>query len=116
MYCAFAVLEASVVSCSAPELAGAVASATKFTAPPGRVSAVDQPCVFAGVTTTVSAAAATPTATARLTAAMHSAIRLLIHPLLVHASPKDANSHHYTMQSGACIPAGYPAHRPFPPP
>ena len=52
MYCAFAAVVASVVSCRAAP-PGAVASVTKFTLPPGRVSAVDQPCVWAGVTTTV---------------------------------------------------------------
>src|SRR4051794_26010488 len=57
MYCAFAAVVASVVSCSAPLPAGAVASVTKFTAPPGRVSAVDQPCVLVGLTTTVAAVA-----------------------------------------------------------
>ena len=36
----------------------ALASAMMATAPPGRVSAVDQPCGFAGVTTTVDAAVA----------------------------------------------------------
>src|SRR3954469_18161345 len=64
MYCAFAVVVASVVYCNAPAPAGAVASTTKFTAPPGLVSSVVQPCVFVGVTTTVLAALAPATASA----------------------------------------------------
>src|SRR3954453_3601654 len=64
MYCAFAVVVRSVVNCSAPAPAGAVESTTKFTAPPGLVSSVVQPCVFVGVTTTVLAALAPATASA----------------------------------------------------
>src|SRR4051794_31293135 len=63
MYCAFAAFVLSVVSCSAPAPAGAVASVTKLTAPPGRVSAVVQPCGLLWRTTTGLAAAATPIAT-----------------------------------------------------
>src|SRR3954451_9992933 len=63
MYCAFDVVVASVVNRSAPAPAGAVASVAKLTAPPGRVSSVDQPWVLVGVTTMVVAAAATPIAT-----------------------------------------------------
>src|SRR4051812_32236352 len=78
MYWAFAAVVASVVSCNAPLPAGAVASTTKFTAPPGRVSAVLQPCVLVGVTTIGAAASAVP---ANATASKPAPPRLIFNRL-----------------------------------
>src|SRR3954454_12051724 len=78
MYCAFAVTVASVCRRSAPLPAGAVGSTTKLTVPPGRVSAVDQPCVLVGVTTPVEAATAAETPTNSAAARMQPVMRNLM--------------------------------------
>src|SRR4051812_11166979 len=86
MYWAFAVVVASVVSRSAPLPAGAVGSTTKFTSPPGRVSAVDQPSWWFGVTTVCPGGAAIATTGTSNAAAKPAPTAAIARPILMRPS------------------------------